>query len=583
MKKDIIIILHIYVLLLLKVNAPAQLMNIAFLKDLIDLNNHDKSSLRNIQQIDSLENFPIALCYYNITDNNVITSISCHKKISESKVNSIVLDLYFYRPPAIKRFDANKSNITITTEKLGDNLFIREINGGICDIFNPIGSFCTTEMNTTKDPEGNLISYDEYTFTNITTDENNFYIKKKYTYLSDKTNISKINPEKYNETLNKIYPNLKDYLRNYEKFSFENFKELYNVSKKLPEEKNEIRRRRISEEKSLIENKQNLFSIKHYGGVVIQMSLKDNVGYNTEAMVASNLLQIDDEKNELLEIYEITDLDRTIKKLITLSKAGNNLATLLLNKVKDNLDNITTIINLKIPKMHHLLAYKELSDIFDSTFSLKNLQIIPYQIVEESDYLINKLEGLYNGIDNGDLKKNIKVLNDYLYKYIKESHILVYNISNNIKELGKLMKSPKQKISDISSYYMKNATVSYIQTIKDARDILLYYYENETNLIVPKVKEILKNFETLTIESVEKQMNLINKLNAKLENNELNIENSKDEEDYNKTLVNLHNSNYYINKIITLFKKKVENEMDLKNGYFISQYDIDSNNHSPKL
>ena len=549
-------------------------------KRLIDLNNHDKSSLRNIQQIDSLEKFPIALCYYNITDNNVVTSISCHKNISESKVNSIVLDLYFYRPPAIKRFDAKKSNITIKTEKKGDNDFISEINGGICDIYNPIGSFCTTEMNTTKDPEGNLLLYDEYTFTNITTDENNFYIKKKYTYLSDKTNLSEINPEKYNEALNKIYPHLKDYLKSYEQFSFENFKELYNVSKKSPEKKNEIRRRRLAEEKPLIENKQILFSISHYGGVNVQMSLKDNVGYNTQAMVASNLLQIDDEKNELLEIYEITDIDRTIKKLISLSKAGNNLATILLNKVKDNLNNITSIIKLKIPKMHHLLAYKELSDIFDSTFSLKNLNIIPYKIVEESDYLINKLEELYNGIDNGALKNNIKILNDYLYNFIRQSHRLVYNISNNIKELGNLIKSPKQKISDISSYYMKNATVSYIQTIKDARTILLYYYENETNLIVPKVKEILKNFENLTIESVEKQMNLINQLNAKLKKNELNIENSKDEDDYNKTIVNLHNSNYYINKIITLFKKKVENEMDLKNEYFISQNDIDSNNET---
>ena len=132
----------------------------------------------NAEQIDNLENFPIPLCFFNITDNNVITSISCHKNISESKVNSIVLDLYFYRPPGTKRIDPKKSNITINVQKVGDNDLIRETNGGICDIYNPIGSFCTTDMNTTKDSEGNLISYDEYTFTNITTDNNNFYIKK---------------------------------------------------------------------------------------------------------------------------------------------------------------------------------------------------------------------------------------------------------------------------------------------------------------------------------------------------------------------------------------------------------------------
>ena len=88
-------------------------------------------------------------------------------------------------------------------------------------------------------------------------------------------------------------------------------------------------------------------------------------------MVASNILEIDDEKNELISIKEFTDMDRTIKKLISLSNAGNNLATSLLNKIKENLNNVTDIINIIIPKMNTLLAYKELLDIFDSTFSLK--------------------------------------------------------------------------------------------------------------------------------------------------------------------------------------------------------------------
>ena len=550
-------------------------------KKLVDLNDQNKSGLRNLKPIDNLENFPIPLCFFNITDNNVITSISCHKNISESKVNSIVLDLYFYRPPGIKRIDTNKTNVTLISEKVGDKYFIRETNGGICDIYNPIGSFCTTDMNTTKDSEGNLISYDEFTFTNITTDENNFYIKKKYTNLLDKTSyLSQINPEKYNETLNKIYPNLKDYLKNYEHFSIENFNQLYNISKGLPEEKKEKRRRRLFKEDSVIENKQNLFSFTHYGGVNIQMSLKDNVGYNTQAMVASNLLQIDEKKNELLVINEFTDIDRTIKKLINLSKAGNNLAKTLLNKIKENLNNITAIININIPKMNSFLVYKELSDIFDSTFSLKNLKIVPYQIIEESDYLINKLEELYSGIENGSLKNHIEVLNNYLYEYTKQSHILVNKISINLKELGNLMKSPKQAISDISSYYMNHTTVSYIKTIKDARDILLNYYENETNFILPKVQEILEKFESLTIESIKKQMNLIAKINTKLDNEELKIENIYNETYYSKVLANLHNSNNYINKIIELFKIKVGNEMDLKDGYFISQYDIASNNET---
>ena len=100
------------------------------------------------------------LWFFNITENNVITSISCHKNISENEVNSIVLDLYFYRTFNIKRIDINIKNVTLIIEKVGDSYFIRETNGGILDIYN--GSFCPTYMNAKKDTEGNLISYDEY-------------------------------------------------------------------------------------------------------------------------------------------------------------------------------------------------------------------------------------------------------------------------------------------------------------------------------------------------------------------------------------------------------------------------------------
>ena len=548
-------------------------------KKLVDLNDQDKSNLRNLQEIDNLENFPIPLCFFNLTDNNVITSISCHKKLSESKINSIVLDLYFFRPPGIKRIDQKETNVTINKEKIGNNEKIRETNGGICDIDNPIGSFCTTDMNTTKDSKGNLIAYDEVAFTKITKDEDNYYIKTKITNLMDKTNnnISELNPEKYNETLNKLYPHLKDYLKNFEQFSLENFKELYNVSKGLL---NEVQaKRRLKQTGQVIEKKKNLFHFSHYGGVEIKISLKDNIGYNAEAMEASNLLEIGDNKTDLAIFNHYTDMDKIIKKLKQLSKAGNNLATALYNKVKENLNNITEIININIPSISSLLVYKELSDIFDSTYSLKSLKIIPNGIIEESNYLVSKIEDIYKGIENGNLKNHIVVLNNYIYQYIKQSHILVDKISSNLRELGKLIKSPKQTISDISYYYMNHTSSSYINTITQARDILMNYYQNEKDLIVPKVDKILEQFENVTVESLEKQINLIRNLSERLESKDLAINNTN-EEDFKKIIVNLHNSNDYIGKIINLFKKKVENEMDLKDGYFISTYDINSKNET---
>ena len=175
------------------------------------------------------------------------------------------------------------------------------------------------------------------------------------------------------------------------------------------------------------------------------------------------------------------------------------------------------------------------------------------------------------------MKNNISVLNDYIYKFINQSHILVNKISNNLKELGDLIKSPKQIISDISTYYLNYTSFSYINTIQEAQKILMNYYINEKGLIIPKVETILKQFEDFTIQSIQKQINLVNNLTSKLENGNLTI-NEATEEDYKKIIANLHNSNNYISNIINLFKKKIRNEMDLKDDYFISKYDIESNN-----
>ena len=102
----------------------------------VDLIDQDPSRARNLEQKNDLENFPIPLCFFNLTDNNVITSISCHKYLSEEKINSIVLDLYFFRPSGILRLDKESRNIIFTTHKDGKNDVIREINGDICNIEN---------------------------------------------------------------------------------------------------------------------------------------------------------------------------------------------------------------------------------------------------------------------------------------------------------------------------------------------------------------------------------------------------------------------------------------------------------------
>ena len=87
-------------------------------KKLVDFNEQDHSqsrNLRGLEEIEDYKDFPLTLCFFNMTDNNIIISIACHKNISKNRVNSIVSDLYFYRPPANKRIE--KTNIEIKTNK----------------------------------------------------------------------------------------------------------------------------------------------------------------------------------------------------------------------------------------------------------------------------------------------------------------------------------------------------------------------------------------------------------------------------------------------------------------------------------
>ena len=57
-------------------------------------------------------------------------------------------------------------------------------------------------------------------------------------------------------------------------------------------------------------------------------------------------MQIDDKQIELATLRNFTNITYIIEKLISLSKAGNNLTTILYNRIKDNLNNITDIINI---------------------------------------------------------------------------------------------------------------------------------------------------------------------------------------------------------------------------------------------
>ena len=553
---------------------------------LIDLTGPEIHNTRNLEEVDDLKDIPVPICLFNLTNNDVITSIKCPESLPDNKKKSIVLDLYFFRPPGIKRPNKDEVNVTITKQLKENNLFIRETNGGICDIENPIGSLCTTDMNTTTDKEGNILKYEEEANMFIETDDNNNYSKKKFTKLIDITNETKsLDSQQYNNTLHQLLPQLNPYFSYEELFSKENFEEILLVSKEGPEVLKKLRNRknnrklegeddtpRASIENTLLEHDGNV-------GIKLELGLVNNPGIGNEFMEGNSKLKIENNNKELTSSKKPSlSINDIINTLIALSESGNKLATQLYQNTNITMENMTEVINDGITHLNSLVKYKDLSDIFDATLSLDSINKLPYVIIEESTILKNKLEQLINSIESGGIKKNIKILNSNIYDYTEVSHTIINQLFDNLSDLGKALSSSKSKLTEISTYYLNNTCNSYLSTIESAEKILMNYYKDEYNLIKEKVDIILNNLENSISNSLQKQASIINSIYEKLYNRNYTIE-LANEEEFKLILNNLYYVKNYLNDIISKIKTKVTKEMDIKdNGYLMTNYDINSNN-----
>ena len=54
-----------------------------------------QNSLKYLDEILDFKDLPIPLCLFNITDNDVITSITCPENLQKSIIQNMILDLYF--------------------------------------------------------------------------------------------------------------------------------------------------------------------------------------------------------------------------------------------------------------------------------------------------------------------------------------------------------------------------------------------------------------------------------------------------------------------------------------------------------
>ena len=239
---------------------------------------------------------------------------------------------------------------------------------------------------------------------------------------------------------------------------------------------------------------------------------------------------------------------------------------------------MTEKINKEISKLNELVKYKDLSEVFD--LSLFGIKCLPFKIIDESTSLKKKLEEIFQDIENGEIKQNIKILNKNIYNYLEESNTIINELFHNLIELSLSLSSSRSKLTEISIYYSNHTSTSYISIVQKAKNILINYYKDEYNLISNKVDIIIKKFERKITDSITKEMKNIINLYEKNENNNFIIKEANDE-DLKIILNNLYETKNYLKEIKDKIIEKLRKEMDIKAyGYFISDYDLNSNKES---
>ncbi len=559
-------------------------------KQRIDLLNSARRNLEKKRNLDennssSFKDKPIPICLFNLTDNDAILSISCPESFPDTKRDSMVLDLYFFRPPGLKRLNNENINVTITRKTEGNRNITYEKNWGICDIENAQLSHCTTDMITTTDLNNNILKYDEEAIMNITLDSDNSYVKTKITNLTDESSKTEnLNPQLYEEKLNNIIQKLTPYLKYKELFSKEDFENYYILNKEGSAALKKREQRNLATEKQKIISKENnlfhLFSAD--SGVGVDITLLNDIGLNRDNTEASCNFYVESNKTEDISTSKESSrsFNQIIKDLYILSKAGNHLATELYQNINTTLENMIEEINKMIPTLNKYVKNKDLSEIFDSTLSLDEIKKLPITIIQESTNLKKKLDEILNNVQEGGIKQNIKILNQNIYDYIDESRKIIISLFSNLNELSLSLSAPKNKLTEISSYYLNNTPTSYVSTIEKAKKILENYYKDEYKLISNKVDIIIKEFETKITESIAKEMKIIDNLYEKIENNNFTIKQANDE-DIKTILNNLYYTKNFLKEIKEKIIEKLKKEMDIKaNGYFISDTDMKSNQDS---
>ena len=274
------------------------------------------------------------------------------------------------------------------------------------------------------------------------------------------------------------------------------------------------------------------------------------------------------EKLKLGDSIKIFFADETLEKFISVTKSGNKLAYLLNKELNEPLLKLRDIINEKIEKINLFLPNQDLSELFDSTLAIKEIDSLPYEIIPTIKNLSDTMDELRNNIYTIINSTMIK-LHHNIYDFLDDSHNLIFQIFNNLTTLTDALYSNKSKIVEMSSYYLNNKNTSYYESVEILKELLDNYYKKEAEAIKPLVNNVFIKFYGKTFDFVQRINYKLDNITERLTKDNLVIISSKPE-DKNKILNYIKNIKNQIKEILIEIENKFKETINLEeNGYDI--------------
>ena len=225
------------------------------------------------------------------------------------------------------------------------------------------------------------------------------------------------------------------------------------------------------------------------------------------------------------------------------------------------------------------MANKDLSEIFDSTYAISELKVLPFNFVDATEKLYSDIKYLEDKLLY-EIYNPRKKLEDSVSSFLSTSHNLMFKIFNNLTELSDALSTENSKIVGISSYYLNNTDDSYYEIIKNATKILDNYYINEKNNFSKLFDPIIQRFYENTINITQNCQSSLDDISDRLNDGSITIIHGYTEH-YQKVISNIYNTKIKAKEIIETVKNKFQGALKLKsNGYFETQEELDQNSQS---